>query len=133
MQIYFIDNEDYFQRKAVFTDKNNKFFEDESTEKSNLMNYDNNYQSFYNNPDFVIYDDVHNYNGRNGSLYRFHKLDIGINFTKKLKRGTRVWNISIYNVYNRQNPFMLYFKTIDGNIKLVQMSLFPIIPSFSYS
>jgi starch synthase len=28
MQIYFIDNEDYFQRKAVFTDKNNKFFED---------------------------------------------------------------------------------------------------------
>lgn len=28
MQIYFIDNEDYFQRKAVFTDKSNKFFED---------------------------------------------------------------------------------------------------------
>jgi starch synthase len=28
MQIYFIDNEDYFQRKAVFTDKNNKFFDD---------------------------------------------------------------------------------------------------------
>ncbi len=28
MQIYFIDNEDYFQRKAVFTDKNNKFFKD---------------------------------------------------------------------------------------------------------
>jgi len=28
MQIYFIDNEDYFQRKAVFVDKNNKFFKD---------------------------------------------------------------------------------------------------------
>ncbi len=28
MQIYFIDNEDYFQRKYIFHDKNNKFFED---------------------------------------------------------------------------------------------------------
>ena len=28
MQIYFIDNEDYFQRKYVFSDKNNKFFKD---------------------------------------------------------------------------------------------------------
>ncbi|MCX6287954.1 MAG: glycogen/starch synthase [Bacteroidetes bacterium] len=28
MQIYFIDNEDYFQRKYTFHDKNNKFFPD---------------------------------------------------------------------------------------------------------
>jgi len=28
MQIYFIDNEDYFQRKYTFRDKNNKFFSD---------------------------------------------------------------------------------------------------------
>jgi starch synthase len=28
MQIYFIDNEDYFQRKFTFHDKNNKFFKD---------------------------------------------------------------------------------------------------------
>ena len=28
MQIYFIDNEDYFQRKYTFYDKNNKFFND---------------------------------------------------------------------------------------------------------
>ncbi len=28
MQVYFIDNEDYFQRKFIFTDKNNKFFKD---------------------------------------------------------------------------------------------------------
>jgi starch synthase len=28
MQIYFIDNEDYFQRKFTFFDKNNKFFKD---------------------------------------------------------------------------------------------------------
>ena len=28
MQIYFIDNEDYFQRKYLLTDKNNNFFKD---------------------------------------------------------------------------------------------------------
>lgn len=28
MQVYFIDNEDYFQRKYVFTDENGKFFDD---------------------------------------------------------------------------------------------------------
>jgi starch synthase len=28
MQVYFIDNEDYFQRKAIFRDKNNEFFPD---------------------------------------------------------------------------------------------------------
>jgi starch synthase len=28
MQVYFIDNEDYFQRKATFSDENNKFFPD---------------------------------------------------------------------------------------------------------
>ena len=28
MQIYFIDNEDYFQRKSTFRDKNDKFFKD---------------------------------------------------------------------------------------------------------
>lgn len=28
MQVYFIDNEDYFQRKAIFRDKDGKFFED---------------------------------------------------------------------------------------------------------
>jgi starch synthase len=28
MQVYFLDNEEYFQRKHVFTDANNKFFED---------------------------------------------------------------------------------------------------------
>jgi len=28
MQVYFIDNEDYFHRKSLFRDKQNKFFED---------------------------------------------------------------------------------------------------------
>lgn len=82
-------------------------------------------------------------NSRNN--YRFnayHRLDLGINFHKKKKHGTRTWNISAYNAYNRLNPFIVYPSTesdYDANgqhvttKKLKQVSLFPIIPSISYS
>src|SRR5580704_16735551 len=30
LQVYFLDNEDFFKRKLVFHDENNKFFEDNS-------------------------------------------------------------------------------------------------------
>ncbi len=66
----------------------------------------------------------------------YHRLDIGVNFNKKKKHGIRTWNISIYNVYNNQNPFMLLVGTAPyprkGNV-LKQLSIFPIIPSISYS
>jgi len=66
----------------------------------------------------------------------YHKLDIGVNFRKEKKWGERTWNISIYNVYNRQNPHYYYFTgsdNNDGSLKLMQQSLFPILPSVSYS
>ncbi|MDR2679299.1 MAG: TonB-dependent receptor [Tannerella sp.] len=67
----------------------------------------------------------------------YHRLDFGINFHKKLKHGTRTWNISVYNVYNRNNPFLIipYEENSGGNPKKVlkQISLFPIIPSVSYT
>ena len=74
----------------------------------------------------------------------FHKFDIGINFTKQKKRGESIWNFSIYNLYNRQNPYYYFFdkvyekdefgrETGKYDRKLMQQSLFPIIPSISYS
>jgi hypothetical protein len=84
------------------------------------------------------FEEVHIYDGTN--TYRmkpYHRLDFGINWLKQKKRGERTWNISIYNVYNRQNPYYYFYK--DVNIygytqrKLYQQSLFPIIPSISYS
>ena len=78
--------------------------------------------------------------------YRFnayHRLDLGVNFHKKLKHGIRTWNISVYNAYNQQNPFFVYAKTtdyLDSTTRLYkirktlrQVSIFPIIPSISYS
>jgi len=78
--------------------------------------------------------EVYNH-GKNGFRMRdFHKLDVGVNFRKEKKWGERTWNISIYNVYNRQNPHYYYFGSDDGyTLKLKQQSLFPILPSVSYS
>jgi hypothetical protein len=71
----------------------------------------------------------------------YHRMDIGVNFHKEKKHGIRTWSLSVYNLYNRKNPFMVYEKNnlhsvINGthySSSLVQLSLFPIIPSVSYS
>lgn len=63
----------------------------------------------------------------------YHRLDLGVNFNKQKKYGLRTWSWGIYNVYNRMNPFMLYIEDHgDKPSKLMQLSLFPIIPSVSY-
>jgi len=64
----------------------------------------------------------------------YHRLDIGINFKKQKKRGERIWTISIYNVYNRQNPYYYFYEADqNGALKLKQLTLFPIMPAFNYS
>lgn len=64
----------------------------------------------------------------------YHRLDVGVNLHKKTKWGERTWSWGVYNMYSRQNPFYLYFGFNDNNERaLKQISLFPIIPSFSYS
>lgn len=74
----------------------------------------------------------------NYRLPNYHRLDLGVNFNKKKRVGTRTWNISIYNLYNNQNPFMLMVDYADmpngrSHKVLRVFSLFPIIPSVSYS
>ena len=64
-----------------------------------------------------------------------HRLDLAVTFTKVKKKHTRNWIFSIYNVYNRRNPFYIYLGTEDlPPYKPVfkQVSLFPILPSFTY-
>jgi len=64
----------------------------------------------------------------------YHRLDIGVQFHKKKKHGERTIELSVYNVYNRKNPYFYYIQTNpDGTNSLQQISLFPIIPSISYS
>lgn len=77
------------------------------------------------------------YNERNG--YRApanHRLDLTANYTKKLRRATRIWSFGVYNAYNRYNPFMIRFKNDEksptGTVA-EQISLFGIVPSVSFT
>jgi hypothetical protein len=84
----------------------------------------------------------------------YHRLDISVTlYDKPLRKkkndlGEKVWvkkklrsnwNLSVYNVYNRSNPYFLYVDS-DGNflsgnfqIKTKQVTLFPIIPSITWN
>lgn len=84
--------------------------------------------------------EAEHYNGRNGFRMRsYHRADLGIRFKKQKKRGERIWNLGIYNVYNRANPFYYYFsttfdqRTLLESRQLKQVALFPIIPTISYT
>lgn len=70
---------------------------------------------------------------RNGFRMPYsHRLDLGLNFTKKKSWGTRIWSFGVYNTYSRQNPFFLYFadkhdsQTGQTSKVLKQYSIFPI-------
>lgn len=68
----------------------------------------------------------------------FHRLDVGIQWHKKKTWGERTWELSVYNLYNRRNPFFYYIGSSTDTRgqsynTLKQVSLFPFIPSLSYS
>jgi hypothetical protein len=75
----------------------------------------------------------------------YHRLDLGIQFLKKKKRFERTWDISIYNAYNRKNPFFytasndqtLLGGSANNNannaLTLKRYSLFPVLPSITYN
>ena len=92
-------------------------------------NQNGGYYNSYNN-------EVYQYGGKNNyRMAAYHRLDIGVNFHKKKKWGERTWSFSVYNTYNRKNPFFIY-RGIDRNTNqdaFQQVSLFPVIPSFSYA
>lgn len=84
---------------------------------------------------------------RNGyRLPAFHRLDLSATYNPR-KNSTRRWKgqwvFSVYNAYNRQNPFTIYTRitknddgdTIgDGYTKEARMIyLFPILPSITYN
>ena len=63
----------------------------------------------------------------------YHRMDISLNWHKDLRFGKGTITVSVYNLYNRQNPYMLYTETTySGNRSLNQLSLFPFLPSVSY-
>lgn len=94
------------------------------------VNFENQNNSYNYNQTAFIYDGVNNHRMR-----AYHRLDFGVNFIKSTKWGERILNISIYNVYNRQNPYYYFmqFDDVMNKYNLKQQSLFPFMPTVSYS
>jgi hypothetical protein len=80
---------------------------------------------------YATYDD---YGPRNSyRMAAYHRLDLDLSHTKKKRWGEVVNSISVYNAYNRHNPYFIYLSQgKDGTASSYrQVSLFPILPSFS--
>ncbi|MDX5584109.1 MAG: carboxypeptidase-like regulatory domain-containing protein [Aureibaculum sp.] len=67
----------------------------------------------------------------------YYRLDIGFNVEgnhKLIKVGHSFWNISVYNVLGRNNPYSVFFVTESGKIKAYKSSIFSIpIPTITYN
>ena len=59
----------------------------------------------------------------------FHNLNLSYRIERKSADKTIIWNFSVYNIYNRLNPWYYYKK---GN-QMKQITLFPVIPSISFT
>ena len=72
-----------------------------------------------------------------------HRLNIGCNLHKERRRGESIWNLSVYNAYNRMNPnfvFMDYGPDYDNNgnytgtsLKMKKITILPLLPSVSWT
>ncbi|CAN5274976.1 TonB-dependent receptor [soil metagenome] len=89
---------------------------------------------------------VSDYGRRNSfRMPAYHRLDISATWTGKEKQlfhkvpFQNSWNFSVYNVYNRHNPYFIFFDNEgsiqEGNLKVTakQVSLFPILPSVTWN
>lgn len=70
----------------------------------------------------------------------YHRLDLGLVWKFKRKWGESDLTFSVYNAYNRRNPYFIYFEELrDETTDLLtgfeakQVSLFPVIPSVTYN
>lgn len=63
------------------------------------------------------------------TLPTYIRVDVAYNFKRVRKRYTREFTMSVFNVLNNQNPYLVFYS--DSQWK--QLSIFPILPSFKWS
>ena len=75
-------------------------------------------------------------------LPSYHRLDVAAILTPKKNENRKwksEWVFSVYNVYNRKNPYFIYFdqtgSLAQGNLQIQakQVSIFPVIPSVTWN
>ncbi|HEX8677674.1 MAG TPA: hypothetical protein VF700_10670, partial [Segetibacter sp.] len=68
----------------------------------------------------------------------YHRFDISFTYTRRPQSTKPIktsWNFGMYNVYNRANPYFIYFSVDEGaqSIKGKMAYLFPIVPSVTWN
>ncbi|MFO7656752.1 MAG: TonB-dependent receptor [Bacteroidales bacterium] len=91
---------------------------------------------------YIIEGKVLNYYGQTNSfrMPAYHRLDVSATYRfLTARRYESSLNFSVFNVYNRANPFYIYFEVTgdvfkyDLKVRARQISLFPVIPSVSWN
>jgi hypothetical protein len=94
---------------------------------------------------FYIFDGVLTQEYSRINEYRlpsYHRLDLAATYLPNkhpLRRLKSEWVFSVYNVYNRKNPYFIYFdqqgSPYNGTLQVQakQVSLFPVIPSVTWN
>lgn len=92
------------------------------------------YDAFFNYS-HLLYETEHTPFRNNFRMPAYHRLDVGVDVTKKKKRYERTWSYGAYNLYSRANPFYLFRSTEKNSNKpvLKKAGLFPIIPYINWS
>ncbi|NMH87077.1 TonB-dependent receptor [Flavivirga algicola] len=88
----------------------------------------------------------YSYNGTEQLLYSdrnkfrvpdYYRLDLGVNIEgnhKNVKLAHSFWNISVYNVLGRNNPYSVFFVNEEGEVKGYKSSIFAIpVPTITYN
>lgn len=78
------------------------------------------------------------YTERNGyRMPNYHRLDLNIHIAgNKKSRFKSSWDFSVYNAYNRHNAYIISFRESveqPGTTEAVKLSLFGIVPSFTWN
>ncbi len=88
------------------------------------------------------YQVVPDYRERNNyRMAPYHRLDLGMVYKFSHKSGESDLTFSIFNAYNRRNPYFVFFEDVRSpsnndiivGFKGSQVSLFPILPSITYN
>ncbi len=75
-------------------------------------------------------------------LPAYHRLDIAATYTPTPKKPRKIkgsWVFSVYNLYNRANPYFIYFDQTGSpynntlKVEARKVSLFPVIPSVTWN
>lgn len=86
----------------------------------------------FNNAEYVFYSNRNEFR-----IPDYYRLDLGLNIEGNHKKNKLIhsfWNISVYNVLGRANPYSVFFVTEGGEVKAYQSSIFAVaIPSITYN